>query len=145
MIGRIRFVCAVAFLMPFGASAASGASCSVSSVPVVFGDYDPFSPTALENTGQVSIQCDSEAVLRVGISEGNGSFDRRLMWNGSDQLEYNLYGDAARTVVWGDGISAADVGASGQRIDLPIFGQMPSKQNVPPGVYQDVLTITVSF
>jgi spore coat protein U-like protein len=67
------------------------------------------------------------------------------MTAGTADLDYNLYSDAARLIVWGDGVSASDVSASGTSVDLPIYGRIPARQNVKAGVYVDTITITVSY
>jgi Uncharacterized secreted protein len=64
---------------------------------------------------------------------------------GTSDLAYNLYTDPSRTLVWGDGINGSDVSVSGSRIDLPIYGRIGARQNVPEGQYVDTIVLTISY
>jgi spore coat protein U-like protein len=72
------------------------------------------------------------------------------MVNGTDRLFYNLYRDAARTTIWGDGTNGTQsyfIGnpANNQDISVAIFGRIPASQNVKVGAYTDTITVTLSF
>jgi spore coat protein U-like protein len=69
------------------------------------------------------------------------------MRSGTATLQYNLFTNAGRTLVWGDGTggtSVRTVGASrGQA--LPVFGRIPPLQDVASGSYSDTLVATFNF
>jgi len=71
-----------------------------------------------------------------------------LMTDGSNTLEYNLYTDAGRTTVWGDGtassVTAAGTGSGAQQ-SLTVYGRIPASQSVPAGSYSDTVTATINF
>jgi spore coat protein U-like protein len=73
------------------------------------------------------------------------------MVSGADQLFYNLYLDAARTIIWGDGTGGTQsffIGnpqGNNQDLSVPMFGRIPASQNVKVGAYTDTVTVTLSF
>ena len=77
------------------------AVCVVNSPGVNFGSYDVFSNLSLDSTGNVSVVCDVSTPYSISLSPGGGSYVSRAMASGGHSLNYNLYTDATRTVVWG--------------------------------------------
>ena len=78
---------------------------------------------------------------------------RRLrLTTGSDTLNYNIYRDAGRQLVWGN-TPGVDTGT--QTIAVPnngsasvtftLFGRIDALQEIRPGNYTDALTVTVTF
>ena len=67
-------------------------------------------------------------------------------------LNYNLYQNAARTLIWGDG-SPPTVTVSGVRTtrgrptfyNYPIYGRIFANQSPNPGAYVDNIVVTVLF
>lgn len=136
----------VAVVLVALASPAAAATCSVSPQGVSFGSYDTLSSTALDGVGNVNVSCDASVSFTVSLSTGSsGTFDPRRMAAGTDYLNYNLYSDAARTTVWGDGVAASNVSATGTNVDLPVYGRIPALQNVPANAYADTITVTVAY
>ena len=58
-------------------------------------------------------------------------------------LDYNLYKDASRLMVWGD--AGGGVSSSGTDVDLTVYGRIPGAQNVEAHVYADSVSVTVTF
>jgi spore coat protein U-like protein len=127
------------------ASPTGAATCTVQSAGVAFGAYDALDPSALDGAGSVTVDCDSAIPFAVSLGPGAGSYSQRRMAGGTSDLDYNLYSDVARMIVWGDGVGASDVSASGTGVDLPIYGRIPARQNVKAGAYADMITVTVSY
>lgn len=121
----------------------AAASCSVDPTSVVFGNYDPLSPSALHGVGAINVQCDPETSFAVSFSSGNGTVANRRMTGGGGQLAYNLYKDSARLMVWGEGMDGAS--ATGTMVDMTIYGRIPAGQNVPANVYLDSISVTMTF
>jgi spore coat protein U-like protein len=126
-------------------SAATGASCSVQSTSLVFGAYDSLSAVPLDGVGSIRVDCDVQTSFTVDLSSGSAADGTRAMTSGASRLSYDLYTDGSRTLVWGDGISSADVSATGSAVDLPIYGRIAARQNVPAGEYVDGVVITISY
>src|SRR6202030_116584 len=86
-------------------SASVAAVCTISTVTVAFGAYDPVvtnAATDLNGTGTLTVACTkgASATIDLGVG-GNLSGGSRRMTSGADFLNYALYKDAARTQVWG--------------------------------------------
>lgn len=140
-----RHGCALAALLLLAAPALA-ADCTVGASGVAFGNYDVFSPTALNGAGTVSVACSPATGYSIGLSTGNGSYSQRWLGSGAATLDYNLYTDASRSVVWGDGTSGTStVGGSGESVDHPVYGSVPAQQNVTAGSYADTIIVTVTF
>ena len=142
---KLRIVLA-ATLIAFTATA--HAACSVSSPGLNFGTYDPSSSFDKLGAGTITVNCSLATVYTVNLSTGQGTFVQRTLKNGGSTLNYNLYIDATRLFVWGDGSSSTSVNPGvGTGLDgtFTAYGKMPAKQNVAAGTYTDSVVITVAF
>jgi spore coat protein U-like protein len=127
--------------------------CSVTTVGVAFGFYDVFSSAPLDSAGSVTIRCTGLGTgvepITVALSAGgSGSFQLRTLIRGSDRMSYNLYLDAGRGQIWGDGTGGSLRYASvsrNQPVILTIFGRIPPGQDVSAGTYSDTIVVTVNF
>jgi spore coat protein U-like protein len=128
------------------------ADCSFRSVTDVgFGAYNVFD--MLPNTsgvGSISIRCQggSDHAYEVNLSTGQShSYVARMMKSGANTLTYNIYTNASRTIVWGDGHggSSTQTAYKNSTTTLDLFGQIPAGQDVANGLYTDSLIVTVNF
>ncbi len=127
--------------------AAHAQTCTVSVTPVNFGNYSPFA-AALDSTGQVSVNCTGVASYTVTMNagiHGGGSFVGRRMSNGQSALSYQLYSDAARTMVWGDGSGGSTSVSAPSSGALTVYGRVPARQNVSAGAYSDTILVTIDY
>ncbi len=88
--------------------AARAQTCTVAGLTgVAFGAYDPIGANAAaprDATGQIQYHCGAGATPLVTLSTGaSGSYQPRQLRQGAMALAYNLYRDAARSEIWGDG------------------------------------------
>jgi spore coat protein U-like protein len=132
------------------ATPASAQQCTLTVTGVSFGDYDGSDVSSLYGEGSVRVRCPgSVSNLSVSISTGwSGTFNPRAMMNGTEALQYNLFLDAGRTTIWGDGHQGTGVVTlprANQTVTLPIFGVVPAGQDVEAGTYSDNLVITINF
>lgn len=131
----------------------SAAQCSLNTQPVFFGEYDYSVPLPVNATGLIWLQCDANTPVRVsldaGLYSGGNPLSRQMESGaGGAPLRYNLYSDSSYSQVWGDGsrgtsIYSTSVGAASTNVIL--YGRIPPFQNVPAGIYQDSLTITLEW
>jgi spore coat protein U-like protein len=135
-----------------GARAEAAGSCDIEVTSVVFGAYNVFDTAPEDSTGTVRYNCNSAAKnIRVSISRGlGGSFSQRRLWRGFEPMAYNLYTNAARTTIWGDGTGGTQVHQSAnppnnKDVTVTIYGRIPAEQDVRAGSYFDVLTVTIDF
>jgi len=144
-----RLVLLPVLLLP---SAAGAVVCTVTTVPVAFGAYNPDSGTPTDGVGRVNISCDkAPAVKPITISTGgSGTYTTRVMKSGSWSLNYNLYTSAARTQIWGNGTGGSATvsyggGGTGPSYAITVYGRIPASQNVGAGSYSDSLIVTIQF
>lgn len=148
-ICRLRWsvICLMSFLVVLPLSGPAAAECQAIVSLVDFGRLDL--DRGGQVTGEVIVNCDEPGRFSVGLSQGLGQFVQRKM-RGSDgaELIYNLFVDASRQRIWGDGISAGTQTVKGENDGrrpsiIPIYGIVPSRQNVLVGPYSDNLLVTV--
>ncbi len=129
------------------------AACNVSSTPVSFGSYNVFSSIPLDTTGTITLNCNETppptVTISIGQSTNSGSFVPRAMKlsTGSELLLYNLYTDAGRTTVWGDGSGETSTVAQKVFKKTPlittVYGRVPPLQNIVTGTYNETLTVSI--
>ena len=148
---RAALACAVAAFLLVSGTARASCTISVSS-GVGFGTYDVFSTTPNDSTGSVLLKCAPPYTATVIVSMTRGasaSFIPRTMKKGADSLEYNLYGDAAHTLTWGDGTSGTVqcyVTYTGTfQLSIPVYGRIAAGQDVAAGSYADTITVAVNY
>ena len=129
------------------------AVCSISATPIVFGTYDVLNPAPLDTTGNIIYRCEGrDRNIRITLNTGGApSFATRRMLSGGNQLFYNLFMNAARTVIWGDGtggtqfLFVSNPQPNNQNITVPVFGRIPALQDVGVGNYTNTITATINF
>jgi spore coat protein U-like protein len=123
-----------------------------------FGLYNPFAPEPNDTTGNISVSCNAadqgvDVSYEISLDTGkSGSFAKRKLASANRELGYNLYTDASRTLVWGDGSSISnrlkDAYSSPNTQEIksyPIYGRIEPNQNVAAGDYSDLITVTLIF
>jgi len=130
-------------------------ACTVSGSLLNFGNgIDPLAATLpLDASSTLTVQCTNTTPYSVSLSAGAhaggaGNFASRAMQNGAHTLGYQLYLDASRATVWGDGSggSAPVAGTgSGSNQSLTIYGRLPSLTGALPGTYSDTVTVTITY
>ena len=140
-------------------------SCQILTDPVVFGAYSVISRTPELAVGRVELRCLGRSVTpaaRIMLSTGtSGGFQQRTLLNGANRLTYNLYVDAGRHIIAGDGTQGtatlapvpADVGLkqfrgglqAAARVVFRIYAKLDPGQLVPAGDYADQIRVTVEF
>lgn len=123
------------------------AACSVNTVSVAFGSYDPLSGLDLDGVGSVRVQCAPASGYAISLSTGSGSFATRLLQSGAASLAYNLYTQVSRSIVWGDGTGGTStVAGSGSDQTHTVYGRIPGNQiSATAGNYADLIVVTVEF
>ena len=128
----------------------SAQGCTVSAAGVNFGVYDGLAAAPADGLGQVDVSCPAGQAFTVLLGPGSSSvakFQARNMRGGAGgQLAYNLFVDAGRTLVWGDGTGTTQVQTgqgTGQPQGLIVYGRILPRQTVPLGSYSDAVVVTV--
>ena len=153
------FACITGAIYPAPARADGGAVCSVSSTPLMFGQYVPARDGSSDFTATVTVTCTGSGAgaatveATIGLVGGAGSGGRELA-DGPHRLRYQLYLDPARTIPWGDGSGdtrirsiALSVGPTGPtRQSYTIYGRIRGPQSqVMVGHYSDQATVIFNY
>jgi spore coat protein U-like protein len=157
-----------AVLLPWlflAGNALAAADCSVSVSGLAFGTYDQLATIADDSTGTVTVTCTSigkgGGVTRVNYSVAfsagaSGGYQQRFMTSGAPRLNYNLYVDAARSTIWGNGNSGTQlitgsltvgpgVGNGTRTATHTVYGRVPAEQDAAVGSYTDAIVLTLTF
>jgi spore coat protein U-like protein len=127
-----------------------GLNCTITTVGVAFGVYDVFSAAPVDAAGSVRYQCTLGVGVVVQLGTGSaGAFSPRTMLRSGEPLNYNLYLDAARTQVWGNGTSGTGTHSAFATVlfptVVPIYARLFPGQNVTVGSYSDSVVATIVF
>src|SRR6266852_659519 len=138
----------------FQVQANVNAQCSVSAVNLTFPAVDALS-SQTDGATTVTVKCTKNSPYTVGLNAGTttgATIAQRLMANGADSMDYNLYTDAARSTVWGNSASAptwvSGTGAGmGTAQVLNVYGRVASGQtNLAVGTFTEpTITVTVTY
>jgi|RhiMetStandDraft_4_1073278.scaffolds.fasta_scaffold171067_1 spore coat protein U domain-containing protein, fimbrial subunit CupE1/2/3/6 len=152
MSWRPLLIATTATIVVLGASTAHAApSCTISTTSVNFGNYNVFTGSDTDSTGTVTIDCNGAAHdIIVTLSKGaSSSYNPRTMLKASEALSYNLYRDAARTSIWGDGTGGTSTYTNANPpngpVNVTIYGRVPAGQDVSAGAYSDTVSAVVNF
>jgi spore coat protein U-like protein len=142
----------IAILIVLVAAARPADACLIDSTSSVsFGSYDVLSSSPLESTGTITYICVVSLSIRIDLSNGGGAsyVTRKMSGPAGDKLNYNLYLDAARTRIWGDGTNSTErygpfVGLL-VLSTLTVYGRVSPQQDVRAGAYSDSITVTLNY
>lgn len=133
-----------------GSGGGGGGSCSISVTGINFGTYNVFNGTPLVSTGGLTFRCNPGGVVQIWLSAGqSGTYHSRALFQAVEPLSYNLYRNATRSEIWGDGSSGTfEVSIAAEKntwIPLTIYAEIPPMQDVTAGSYTDIITATINF
>lgn len=125
------------------------ASCTVSATALNFGSVSLLT-SAVDATSTIDVSCTDTTPYSVGLDAGGGSgatVATRLMTSGAATIDYSLYQDAARTIVWGDTVSTDTLAGtgSGSTQTLTVYGRVPAQTSPAPGTYSDTINVTITY
>ncbi|QDE97758.1 spore coat protein [Myxococcus xanthus] len=132
----------------------AGAVCQIrGTVGVSFGTYLTTDLLPRDSAGSITYRCEGQLTpITIDFSAGgSGNYQARSMAGpGAPRLQYNLYLDATRLIIWGNGAGGTGrygpvLPVFGVEVTVPIFGRIPAGQAIPAGAYSDTLVMTVTF
>jgi spore coat protein U-like protein len=129
-------------------------TCSTTATTLGFGNYTPGTGALTANT-TVNVKCTKGTGFTVALDKGTtatGTIAQRLMTNGTDTLQYNLFTTAAFATIFGDGTTGVTQAGTGtglaSNVALTVFGSLPdnaANQAVSPGSYTDTIGVVVTY
>ena len=134
-------------------SAAVAANCNVQAGNLSFGTYD--ASAVKTGSADVTVRCSKNTLYAVKLSAGGGSYGQRLLSDGTNTLQYNLFTESGLGTVWGDGTGSTKV-VNGKGLGMSnsgaithtVYGELPNSatnQDAPAGSYGDSITVTVEY
>jgi len=145
---------AAAATTTFQVTANVAAQCNVTAADLGFGAVDPLGGN-VDQTTTITVKCTKNSAYTVGLNAGTttgATIAQRLMANGADTMDYNLYKEVGHSNVWGNSaVSPSWVAGTGAGLGtaqvLTVFGRVPSGQtNLAVGSYTETaVTVTVTY
>lgn len=134
----IALAVALLALAAGGPARAQQPSCTTSVTNVNFGTIDLTLGTAIDTTATFALSCTGGAnkTVRFCLNIGEGAYPaqsggaQRVMSNGTSNLLYGLYSNAARTTVWGSYYWPYAATYPSPQVDLPLNGSGVGSTNV---------------
>jgi spore coat protein U-like protein len=107
----------------------------------------------VDDEADLSITCTPGTSYTVGLDAGAnagtpGDVDTRRMKNGTSNFaEYQLYLANDRTTAWGEtaGVDTVSATGTGSAQTFPVYGRVPAQTTPSAGLYQDTVTVTMTF
>ena len=136
----------------FQVQANVNAQCSITAVNLTFPAVDPLS-SQTDGATTVSVKCTKNSPYTVGLNAGTttgSTIAQRLMANGADTMDYNLYTDAGRSSIWGNSagswVSGTGAGMGTAQV-LNVYGRVAAGQtNLAVGTFTEpTVTVTVTY
>lgn len=127
-----------------------GGCAIVSATDMNFGSTATLSAPRLAQS-TVTVQCTLASVFNIGMDKGLGAgatIPNRLMTSAAgDTVTYSLYRDPTTVTPWGDQVGTNTLASVGTGLNVPyiVYGRVPIQTTPPVGVYNDTITVTVTF
>ena len=129
---------------------APAASCTVNSAATLDFPIGDALAAHIDQTSTISIECSGTTPYSIGLGAGAGAGATaavRKLTGPAASVDYALYRDGARTMLWGDTVGidaeAATCGRVAQTHTL--YGRVTPQPTPVPGTYTDTITVTVTY
>lgn len=142
----------------FQVTATVNANCLIDSASTMaFGGYTPATSGNLSATSTIVARCSKNTTYNLGLNAGTtagGTVAQRLMANGANTLQYNLYKEVGHTNIWGDTVDTDTLVGTGAGMGVPnaithtVYGLLPDNafnQGAVVGNYSDTITATFTY
>lgn len=125
-------------------------NCIVAATPLAFAGVGVLTANT-DAQSTVTATCTPGTSFDVGLDDGanaSGS-QRRMVFGGSNFINYELYTDSGRTTRWDDIGGTTTQGDNGSDLDgiviYDVYGRVPVQSSQAAGAYTDTITVTLSF
>ncbi|WP_458071125.1 Csu type fimbrial protein [Rhodanobacter sp. BL-MT-08] len=157
LTGAVANVYAATTSSSFQVTATVIKSCTISTAPISFGNYDPTSASAVTAQGSVSAKCTKGTPVTVALDQGSNkgggstaATPARQMTDGnSNQLPYHIYTTSGGTTEWGNTTATEPSAQTSISVNTALvfttYGSLPAGTDVPAGNYTDTVTASLVF
>ena len=134
----------------FNVQVTIASTCTVSNATALNFGTQGVLTSPVTQTSAITVICTNTTPFNIGLDQGvNGtSVTNRLMKSGGGAtINYALYSDAGMTSNWGQTIGTDTVTGTGTGSGqaYTVYGRIPSQTTPAPAVYNDTITVTVSY
>ena len=118
--------------------------------PLDFGNQNVLTAN-VDATTTLTVQCTTSTPYTIGLNAGTGAGAtlavRKMTGPGSATVDYSLYQDSPRTVLWGDVIGTNTQAGTGNGSPqaYTVYGRVPPQPTPASGLYTDSITVTVTY
>ncbi|TDG02262.1 hypothetical protein E1N52_40630 [Paraburkholderia guartelaensis] len=136
---------------------AQAQTCSATASAINFGSVSPITGSAVSATGTVSVTCTWPAITVTPYAQvclNLGGTSPRSLVNGTNAMQYNLYQDAAHSLVWGSiyygtppislTLTKPAAGTSATQ-NVTVYGQIAGSQPTVPTVSNSSTAYSQTF
>ena len=150
ILGSVGAAWAATTTTTFTVSITITASCVINSASnLSFGSQGVLTAN-VDVTSTIQVQCTNTTPYNIGLDAGTSTgatVTTRKMTNGAATVSYSLYSNAGRTTNWGntvgtDTVASAGTGASQS---FTVYGRVPPQSTPAAQVYNDTITVTVTY
>jgi len=123
--------------------------CEISTNPLNFGSSGVLQ-AAINQTATLNVTCSSSTPYNIGLDAGSvtgSTVAARLLANGSTTVQFQMYQDTARSIVWGNTIGTNTLTGTGTGAvqALTVYGQVPTQTTPAAATYTSTVTMSVTF
>lgn len=104
--------------------------------------------TNVDAAGAIEVTCTAGTDYSLNLNEGLGSGATeaaRLMTAGGATITYSLYQDTGRALLWGSSTDALAGVGTGSAETLNVYGRVPPQSTPAAGIYNDTVTVTLTY
>jgi spore coat protein U domain-containing protein, fimbrial subunit CupE1/2/3/6 len=119
-------------------------NCTIAADDLDFGSQTSLA-SLVDADSDITVNCSVGTVYTVSLDQGTNV--TRLMSDGSNTVDYELYTAALRLVAWGTNVGVDTVGGIGDGTDqtLTVYGRVPAQATPAPSTYVDSVMATIAF
>ncbi len=157
--GLFGFGCSLSFLQQplatdtFNTSVIIDGSCTITTELLLdFGSVMGSSTSQVDSALDLHVICNDQLPYTIALNGGvvgSTIANRRLGLNGTPPgaVDYQLYHNAGRSQLWGDGTvgTVHNATGNGMQQDITVYGRVPAQPLPGSGTYKDTVTATITF
>ena len=131
----------------FSVSATVATQCKVSTTSLAFATTSVLK-AAVNATATVSVTCNTAVPVTIALSNGatgTGPTTRQMKSGTTNAITYGIYRDSGATLPWGDTSGTNTAPLSNGTGTLTAYGRVPAQASPPPGLYSDVVNVTITY